>query len=221
MSCPCQFFRTNPYDVISSSCFRRPAAPAINFHPATGQTTSGKCRYPNPMFTFRYGYRHARLFELKIQVCRFTWFERRIIDGTLNGTIHNQCHPVLACRETLEIVTAVYIRFSRREQSASLCRLNPDIRALNRMSVSILDDSLQYGTRGRCTCDKKHDPNKTNTNRFHKHNRESASVSNPVEDKIVMNSVRNDNFAKPVWPKTENFVDMRSGSDQTDARTRG
>jgi hypothetical protein len=36
----------------------------------------------------------------------------------------------------------------------------------------------------------------------------------------VMNSVRNDDFAKPVWPKTENFVDMRSGLDQTDARTR-
>src|SRR5215475_864198 len=49
---------------------------------------------------------------------------------------------------------------------------------------------------------------------------ESASVSNPVEDKIVMNSVRNNNFAKPAWPKTENFVDMRSGSDQTDAQTR-
>src|SRR5437762_7104588 len=66
------------------------------------------------------------------------------------------------------------------------------------MSVSILDDSLQYGTRGRCTCDKKHDPNKTNPNRFDKHNNEEgASLSNPVEDKIVMNSVRNHNFAKP------------------------
>src|SRR6266480_4575834 len=74
---------------------------AINFHPATGQTTSGKCRYPNPMFTFRYGYERAPLFELKIQLCRITWFERRIIDGSLHGTIHNQCHPVIACRETL------------------------------------------------------------------------------------------------------------------------
>ena len=53
------------------------------------------------MFTFRYGYGRARLFELKIQVCRFTWFERRIINGTLHGTIHNQCHPVIARRETL------------------------------------------------------------------------------------------------------------------------
>src|SRR5262245_14392028 len=39
VSFPLQFFRTNPYDVISGSC-RRPAATAINFHPATGQTTS-------------------------------------------------------------------------------------------------------------------------------------------------------------------------------------
>ena len=100
VSFPLQFFRTNPYDVISRSC-RRPAATVINFHPATGQTTSGKWRYPNPMFTFRYGYGRARLFELKIQVCRFTWFERRIIDGSLHGTIHNQCHPVIARRETL------------------------------------------------------------------------------------------------------------------------
>ena len=51
---------------------------------------------------------------------------------------------------------------------------NPDIRALNRMSLSILDDSLQYGTRGRCTCDKKHDPNKTNPNRFDKHNKKEG-----------------------------------------------
>src|SRR5262245_36232548 len=64
-SFPLQFFRTNPYDMISRSC-RRPAATVINFHPATGQTTSGKWRYPNPMFTFRYGYGRARLFELKI-----------------------------------------------------------------------------------------------------------------------------------------------------------
>ena len=101
VSYPSQFFRTNPYDVISSSCFRRPAATAINFHPATGQTTSGKRRHPNPMFTFGYGYGRARLFDLKIQLCRFTWFERRIIDGSFHGTIHNQCHPVIACRETL------------------------------------------------------------------------------------------------------------------------
>src|SRR5882724_12575028 len=101
LSCPLQFFRTDLYDIISSSVRRRPATTVINFHPATGQTTSGKCRHPNPMFTFRYGYGHARLFELKIQVCRFTWFERRIIDGSLHGTIHNQRHPVIACRQTL------------------------------------------------------------------------------------------------------------------------
>ena len=131
------------------------------------------------MFTFRYGYGRARLFELKIQLCRFTWFQRRIIDGSLHGTIHNQCHSVLACRETLKTVTAVFIRFNRREQSASVCRFNPDIRALNRMPLSILDDSLQYGTRGRCTCDKKDDPNKTNRNRFDKHNKkEGANVAN-------------------------------------------
>src|SRR5262249_16074597 len=52
-------------------------------------------------------------------------------------------------------------------------------RALNRMPLSILDDSLQYGTRGRCTCDKKHDPNKTNPNRFDKHNKkEGGNVAN-------------------------------------------
>src|SRR5262249_17102489 len=101
VSHPAPFFRTNPYDVISSRCFRRPGAPAINFHPVTGQTTSGKCRHPNPMFTFRYGYGHARLFEVKIQVSRSAWVEHRIIDGSLHGTIHNQCHPVIACRETL------------------------------------------------------------------------------------------------------------------------
>ena len=41
---PCQCFPTNSYDVISRSVLRRPAATVINFHPATGQTTSGKCR---------------------------------------------------------------------------------------------------------------------------------------------------------------------------------
>src|SRR5215475_13797494 len=101
VSFPSQFFRTNPYDVISSSVRSRPAANVINFHPVTRQTTSGKCRHPNPMFTFRYGYGRAGLFELKIELCRFTWFERRIIDGSLHGTIHNQCHPVIACCETL------------------------------------------------------------------------------------------------------------------------
>src|SRR5262249_50935814 len=97
---PCQFFRTNPYDMTSRSC-RRPAATVINFNPVTGQATSSKWRYPNPVFTFRYGYGRARLFEVKIQLCRFIWYECRIIDGSLHGTIHNQCHPVIACGETL------------------------------------------------------------------------------------------------------------------------
>src|SRR5207245_11061088 len=89
------------------------------------------------------------------------------------------CSRVIDCLQTLETVTAVFIRFNRREQSASVCRFNPDIRALNRMPLSILDDSLQYGTRGRCTCDKKHDPNKTNPNRFDKHNKkEGGNVTN-------------------------------------------
>jgi hypothetical protein len=44
------------------------------------------------------------------------------------------------------------------------------------MPLSILDDSLQYGTRGRCTCDKKHDPNKTNPNRFDKHNKKEVAT---------------------------------------------
>src|SRR5678815_2622663 len=42
------------------------------------------------------------------------------------------------------------------------------------MPLSILDDSLQYGIRGRCTCDKKHDANKTNPNRFDKHNKKEG-----------------------------------------------
>src|SRR6478672_8747178 len=175
---PLNLFRTNPYDVISRSR-RRPATTVINFHPATGQTTSGKWWTPNPMFTFGYGYGRARLFEFKIQVCRFTRFERRIIDGSLRGAIHNQCHPIIAWRETLQAVTAAYIRFNRREQSASVCRFNPDIRALNRMPPGILDDSLQSGTRGRCTCDKKRDSNKTNPNRFDKHDKkEGGSAAN-------------------------------------------
>src|SRR4029077_1512616 len=98
---PLQVFPTNPLDAISSSFPPRPAATVINFHPPTRQTASGKCRHPNPMFTLRYGYVRARLFELKIQLCRFTCFERRIIDESLPAPIHNQCPPVIACRETL------------------------------------------------------------------------------------------------------------------------
>src|SRR5437764_1361332 len=44
------------------------------------------------------------------------------------------------------------------------------------MPLSILDDSLQYGTRSRCTCDKKHDPNKTNPNTFDKHNKKRVAT---------------------------------------------
>jgi hypothetical protein len=156
-----------------------PTGTVINFDPATGQTTSGERRHPYPVCSFCYSYGRARLFELKIQLCRFIWFERRIINGSLHGTIHNQCHPVIACRKTLQTVTAVYIRFNRREQSASGWRFNPDIRALNRLPLSILDDSLQYGIRGRCACDKKHDLNKSNPNRFDKHNKkEGGNVAN-------------------------------------------
>ena len=119
---------------------------------------------------------------------------------------------------------AVYIRFNRREQSASVCRFNPDIRALNRMSVSILDGSLRTELAADALATKSMTSIRAIQIDFINIILiwlESASVSNPVEDKIVMNSVRNDNCAKPVWPKTENFVDTRSGSDQTDARTRG
>jgi hypothetical protein len=72
----------------------------INFDPATGQTTSGERRHAYPVCTFSYGYGRAPLFDLKIQPCRFTWFERHIIDRSLHGTIHNR-HPVIASRETL------------------------------------------------------------------------------------------------------------------------
>src|SRR4051794_23098747 len=84
---PLHLFPPNPNYVLSTSVRGGPAATVINFHPPTGQTTSGKCRYPNPMFTFRYGYVRACLFELKIQLCRSIWFERRIIDGSLHSTV--------------------------------------------------------------------------------------------------------------------------------------
>jgi len=95
---PLQFFPTDLYDIVRAEMRPGPTDTVINFDPATRQTTSGERRHPYPVYTFGYGYGHARLFELKIQLCRFTWFERRIIDGSLHGTIHNQCHPVIACR---------------------------------------------------------------------------------------------------------------------------
>src|SRR5215472_17010079 len=100
-SYPLQFFRTDLYDILRAE--RRPGTTGtvINFDPATRQTASGERRHPYPVCTFRYGYVRARLFELKIQLCRFTWVEHRIIDGSLYGTIHNQCHTVIARRETL------------------------------------------------------------------------------------------------------------------------
>jgi hypothetical protein len=72
------------------------------------------------MYTFLYGYGCARLSKIEVQLCRLAWFKRRIIDGSLQGTIHNQCHSVNARRETFENVTTVLICFNRREQPAAI-----------------------------------------------------------------------------------------------------
>jgi hypothetical protein len=163
VNCPLQFFSTNPYDVGGAS-FRRPAPTVINFDPVTGQTTSGKRRYPNPMLTFLHGYRCPSLREIKIQLCRLTCFDCRVVDGSLHGAIHDQCHPVIACRETFQTVMTFCICFNRREQSATVFRLYPNIRAFDRMSVSIFDDPLKYRAPAGCACDEKHGPKKTNPN---------------------------------------------------------
>src|SRR5262249_5437097 len=96
VNCPLQFFPTDLYDIVGADIRPGPTDTVIKFDPATGETTSRELRHPYPVCTFRYGCGCARLFELKIQLCRFTWFERRIIDGSLQGPIHNQCHPVTA-----------------------------------------------------------------------------------------------------------------------------
>ena len=163
VNCPLKFFATNPYNVVGAS-FRCPGPAVINFNPAAWQTTSRKRRYPNPVYTFLYGYRCARLSEIEVQLCRLTWFKRRIIDGSLQGTIHNQCHSVSARRETFENVTTVLICFNGREQPAAILRFNSNIHALNGMSLGILNDTFEHGVRGRCACDEKHDPNETNPN---------------------------------------------------------
>jgi hypothetical protein len=82
VNCPVKFFATNTYNVVGAS-FRCPGPAVINFNPAAWQTASRKRRYPNPMYTFLYGYRSARLSEIEVQLCRLTWFKRRIIDGSL------------------------------------------------------------------------------------------------------------------------------------------
>ena len=94
----------------------------------------------------------------KSKLCRLTWFKRRIIDGSLQGTIHNQCHSVSARRETFENVTTVLICLNGREQPAAILRFNSNIDALNGMSLGILDDTFKRGVRGRYACDEKHDP---------------------------------------------------------------
>ena len=99
VDCSLQFFAANPYHVGGAS-FPRPAPTVVNFDPVTGQTTSGKRRYPNPMLTFLYGDRRAFVCEIKIQLCRLTWFDRRVVDGGLHGPIHHQCHSVVAYRKT-------------------------------------------------------------------------------------------------------------------------
>ena len=119
LNCPLSFFATNSYNVVGVS-FRCPSPAVINFNPAAWQTTSRKRRYPDPMYTFLYGYRCTCLSKIEVQLCRLTWFKRRIIDRSLQGTIHNQCHSINARRETFENVTTVLICFNGREQPAAI-----------------------------------------------------------------------------------------------------
>ena len=102
--------------------------------------------------------------EIEVQLCRLTLFKRRIIDGSLQGTIHNQCHSVSARRETFENVTTVLICFNGCEQPAAILRFNSNIHALNGMTFGILNDTFEHGVRGRCACDEEHDSNETNPN---------------------------------------------------------
>src|SRR4029077_11625250 len=163
VNCPLKFFATNPYDVVGAS-FRCPGPAVINFNPATWQTTSRKRRYPNPMYTFSYGYRCARLSGIEVKWRRLTWFRPRIIYGSLQGPIHNQCHSVSARRETVENVTTVLICFNGREQPAAILRFNSNVHAFYGMSLAILNDTFDHGVRGRRACDEKHDPNESNRN---------------------------------------------------------
>jgi len=94
------------------------------------------------VYTFVYGYRCTRLSEIEVKLCRLTWFKRRIIDGSLQGTIYNQCYPVTARRETFQNVTTVLICFNGREQPAAILRFNSNIHALNGMSLGILETAF-------------------------------------------------------------------------------
>src|SRR6476661_76868 len=114
VNCPLKFFAANPYNVVGTS-FCCPGPAVINFDPAAWQTTSRKRRYPNPVYPSFYRYGCARLSETKVKLCRLTWFKRRIIDRSLQGTLHNQCHSVTARHEIFQTVTTVLICFDRRE----------------------------------------------------------------------------------------------------------
>ena len=116
------------------------------------------------MYAFLYGYKCARLSEIEVKLCGLTWIKHRIIDGSLNGTIHNQCHSVSARCEIFQNVTTVLICPNCREQPAAILRFNSNIHALHRMSFGILNDTFEHGVFGRCACDEKHDSNETNPN---------------------------------------------------------
>src|SRR4029453_18449385 len=91
LTCPLQFFAANPYDVEGAS-FPRPASTATNFDPATTQTTSGKRRYPNPVFPWLRDSRRSRSRcwrQIKIQLWPLTRFDRCIVDGSFDDPINN------------------------------------------------------------------------------------------------------------------------------------
>jgi hypothetical protein len=123
--------------------------------------------------------------EIKVQLCRLTRFERRIIDRGLHGTIHNQCDSVIARREPFQNVMAVGVCLNCRQQSASIVPFNPNIRAWNRMSAGILDDPFQQGVCGRCACEENHGRNETNPNRFDNHNKVKRECGNKHKIQLV------------------------------------
>src|SRR4029450_7255135 len=101
------------------------------------------------MYTFLYGYRSVRLSEIEVKLCRLTWFKHRIIDGSLQRTIHNQCHSVSARREIFQNVTTVLICLNCREQPAAILRFNSNIHTLDGMSPGILNDTFEHVVFGR------------------------------------------------------------------------
>ena len=164
---PCGFDRTNPYEIAAGS-FRRPAATINNFHPWTGRrlpvnaVDQVKCYLSLRL-------RRACLFELKIQLCRLTWFERRIIPEAFTAPFTTSCcllRDPLNCNGRLHLFNVASI--------AGFCRFNPDIRAL--FPLASLTIPWIRNSRPMRTCDKKRDPNKTNT-RFDKHNK-GGNVAN-------------------------------------------